>query len=346
MNIFVPTLVGAIDMSFPRLNNLSFWLLFSSLILASSSMMIGEGIGTGWTVKTLNKYKRFSNLTNKEKEKFYLWLVGFTDGDGSFVIYKNKNTYGLKFSLSQSTYNLKLLYYIKAQLNYGNISIEKRSYNNKNTIMASLNIYDRKLLKTIIFPIFDKYPLLTSKYFNYIKFKKAWFILEDNNLTQKEKNSKIELLLKEELPINYISPALINLTKDSDYTLIQNTISIYWLIGFTEAEGNFLISKNNLNSYKISYNLTQKLDYLLLYLIKRLLHIPGKIYVDSRNINNLITSNSRVIWYIIDLFNNKLKGVKSLEFKLWSRAKYYNDTKNYKKIEKILIILNKIRSKL
>lgn len=49
-NLFVPTLVGGIDMAFPRLNNLSFQLLFSSLILAVSSMMIGEGLGTGQTI--------------------------------------------------------------------------------------------------------------------------------------------------------------------------------------------------------------------------------------------------------------------------------------------------------
>jgi cytochrome c oxidase subunit 1 len=34
-------------MAFPRLNNVSFWLLFSSLILAVLSMLIGEGTGTG-----------------------------------------------------------------------------------------------------------------------------------------------------------------------------------------------------------------------------------------------------------------------------------------------------------
>ncbi len=51
MNLFLPTLIGAIDMAFPRLNNVSFWLLFSALILAVSSMMVGQGLGTGWTVK-------------------------------------------------------------------------------------------------------------------------------------------------------------------------------------------------------------------------------------------------------------------------------------------------------
>lgn len=49
-NLFLPSLIGAIDMAFPRLNNISFWLLFSSLILAISSTFIGEGLGTGWTV--------------------------------------------------------------------------------------------------------------------------------------------------------------------------------------------------------------------------------------------------------------------------------------------------------
>lgn len=48
-NLFLPNLIGAIDMAFPRLNNVSFWLLNSSLILAVSSMILGEGLGTGWT---------------------------------------------------------------------------------------------------------------------------------------------------------------------------------------------------------------------------------------------------------------------------------------------------------
>jgi heme/copper-type cytochrome/quinol oxidase subunit 1 len=49
-NYFVPSLIGAIDMAFPRLNNVSFWLLFSSLILAICSLFISEGLGTGWTI--------------------------------------------------------------------------------------------------------------------------------------------------------------------------------------------------------------------------------------------------------------------------------------------------------
>jgi hypothetical protein len=93
--------------------------------------------------------------------------------------------------------------------------------------MASFNIYDRKILKNSFLPLFDQYPLLTSRYFDYLKFKKALNILENSNLTQNKKNQQIEVLINEKLPENYKSPALKNLHEESDYHLIQNTISIY-----------------------------------------------------------------------------------------------------------------------
>jgi len=49
-NFFVPLLIGAVDMAFPRLNNISFWLLPPSLILVLSSSFVESGAGTGWTI--------------------------------------------------------------------------------------------------------------------------------------------------------------------------------------------------------------------------------------------------------------------------------------------------------
>jgi cytochrome c oxidase subunit 1 len=49
-NWFVPILIGAVDMAFPRLNNLSFWLLPPSLTLLLMSSFFEVGAGTGWTV--------------------------------------------------------------------------------------------------------------------------------------------------------------------------------------------------------------------------------------------------------------------------------------------------------
>jgi heme/copper-type cytochrome/quinol oxidase subunit 1 len=49
-NFFLPLLLGAADMAFPRLNNLSVWLFSSSWILFSISFVSDEGVGTGWTL--------------------------------------------------------------------------------------------------------------------------------------------------------------------------------------------------------------------------------------------------------------------------------------------------------
>jgi len=49
-NFFVPIMLGSCDMSFPRLNNISLWLLVPSLILIIMSAIVDSGAGTGWTV--------------------------------------------------------------------------------------------------------------------------------------------------------------------------------------------------------------------------------------------------------------------------------------------------------
>nr|YP_010491840.1 cytochrome c oxidase subunit I [Platydracus impotens]UWM92626.1 cytochrome c oxidase subunit I [Platydracus impotens] len=49
-NWLVPLMLGAPDMAFPRMNNMSFWLLPPSLTLLLMSSMAESGAGTGWTV--------------------------------------------------------------------------------------------------------------------------------------------------------------------------------------------------------------------------------------------------------------------------------------------------------
>ena len=49
-NWFVPIMIGSPDMAFPRLNNISFWLLPPALFLLLASSIVEVGVGTGWTV--------------------------------------------------------------------------------------------------------------------------------------------------------------------------------------------------------------------------------------------------------------------------------------------------------
>ncbi len=49
-NWFVPLMIGAPDVAFPRVNNVSFWLLIPAAILLVGSPFVGDGPGVGWTV--------------------------------------------------------------------------------------------------------------------------------------------------------------------------------------------------------------------------------------------------------------------------------------------------------
>jgi cytochrome c oxidase subunit 1 len=49
-NFLLPLAIGGPDMAFPRLNNISFWLLIPSIVLFTLSGVIENGAGTGWTL--------------------------------------------------------------------------------------------------------------------------------------------------------------------------------------------------------------------------------------------------------------------------------------------------------
>ena len=49
-NFLMPIMIGGPDMAFPRLNNISYWLLVPSLALFLYAVNIENGVGTGWTM--------------------------------------------------------------------------------------------------------------------------------------------------------------------------------------------------------------------------------------------------------------------------------------------------------
>lgn len=49
-NYFIPIAVGAQDIAFPRLNNVSFWFLVPGVVLLLSSIIVESGAGLGWLV--------------------------------------------------------------------------------------------------------------------------------------------------------------------------------------------------------------------------------------------------------------------------------------------------------
>lgn len=225
---------------------------------------------------------------------------------------------------------MKLLYFIKSQLGVGNINKETRTH------MVSYKIRDRKKLLKVIFPIFDKYPLLTSKYFNYLKFKEAYYILEDTNFTKTQKDKLMFNLHLKRPSEDYISPTwnIVN-NKVSNTNEAKRVMSKAWLIGFTEAEGSFYLVKKSENRIVHGFEITQKLDLIVLSAIGCILGIKTS---SKKTYHTIVSTNSRSIENIIKYFFNTMKGMKSFEFRVWARCYVKHKGDFYK--------LNDIRNKI
>ncbi|GAA5806053.1 hypothetical protein HPULCUR_011581 [Helicostylum pulchrum] len=205
-----------------------------------------------------------------------------------------------------------------------------------------------KQLANTIFPIFDQYPLLTTKYFNYAKFKEAYYILEDSKLTKSERNASIETLLLTKPSESYISPAWNKITLPiADANEASKVISKSWLIGFVEAEGSFYLVTKDANRIVHGFGITQKLDRVVLEGIRHILHISTKVvYKEKYNHHMIDTTNSRAIKNVSKYFFNTMKGMKGVEYRIWSRSfnKHKGDYSQLVKIQKLLRELRTVRA--
>lgn len=209
--------------------------------------------------------------------------------------------------MGQSNYNLRLLYHIKKILGYGSVSVPQSKDN-----IAEFRIRDRKVIIKVILPIFDKYPLLTSKQFNYEIFRKAIIIMEDPSLTSEIKNIKILKLKSIIRPDNYISPVfrnILNISKEN----VEDIISKQWLIGFTEAEGSFYITKKGSNRIQHIFEITQKIDRIVLEAISVILDIKVKT---KNTYFTVLTTNLRSLSLVDKYFFNEIKGIKAVEYRI------------------------------
>lgn len=278
------------------------------------------------------------NINENNRSLFEQWLVGFTDGDGNFHITNQGSKWGLSFKLTQSRYNLRVLNYIKKELGVGSIT--------KDGDKGQYFIKDRKLIESIILPIFDKYPLLTTKYFDYIKLKKALVILNDNTINKEEKDLKLLTIKQSKPSIDYISPAWNKITLPLTINNVYTVMSKSWIIGFIEAEGSFYLVKKDFKRIVHGFGLTQKLDKHVLEGIRIILHIKNPVrFKELQDYYILDTTNSRAIENIIDFFKDTMKGVKSLEYRIWARS-YRKNKGDHEKLYNIRNIVRNLRKNL
>nr|YP_009517217.1 LAGLIDADG homing endonuclease [Myochromella boudieri]AYE93141.1 LAGLIDADG homing endonuclease [Myochromella boudieri] len=216
--------------------------------------------------------------------------------------------------------------------------------------MAEFRIRDRKLLLQHIIPIFDQYPLLTSKYYNYELFKKALLISSNSAIPTIKKHAMLVELKNQVRPNNYVSPvwSVVN-NKVTSLCNAKTVMSKSWLVGFTEAEGSFYLYTKDVQRIVHAFEITQKLDKIVLDAAAQLLKIKVKtkgtyftVYADTL----------RDIPDIIAFYNNTFKGMKSLEYRIWARSFNKSRSTSMKKtgnerfiyLNKIQDLMRKIRS--
>ena len=125
----------------------------------------------------------------------------------------------------------------------------------------------------------------------------------------------------------------------------KKVVSKPWLVGFTEAEGSFYLVSYSSERLVHGFEVTQKLDAIVLSAIKHILGIPTEVVWKKSGNYSIVTTNSRAIENIIVFYRNTMKGMKSAEYRIWARAyaKHKGDFNSLMKIREIMI---KMRSKL
>jgi len=119
----------------------------------------------------MNSKRIFNNSETRDIEISPNWLLGFTEGDGSFFVRLNK--FELNFSLAQADFDLLLFNHIKEYLlrlplninNLKNIYVSTSStlVKNEKKDVVHLKISDTTFLNEIIIPFFKNLQFLTKK---------------------------------------------------------------------------------------------------------------------------------------------------------------------------------------
>lgn len=256
------------------------------------------------------------------------FISGFTDAEGCFLIIIRKapkNLLGwqleVSFTINLHVRDLDLLNLIKTYFEVGRISKERNG-------CCDFTISSLDQIITKVIPHFDKYPLKTQKYSDYLLFKEVVFIMQRKEHLTAEGLQKI---------VNIRA----SLNKGLSYLLLEafpNTVALArpllpplsakldpeWVAGFTSGDGCFKVSIREYKSHKtvsrvaLLFVVTQHIRGNLL--LKSLVDFFGcgqtyKDYIEFR-----CQSFKDNYEKIIPFFNKyPIIGVKSKDFEDWAK---------------------------
>ena len=175
-----------------------------------------------------SKYiKEYPGLVCPSPE-FLTWLIGFTEGDGSFTITKRGD---LSFVVTQSSEDVNVLNYIKENLGFGSVIVQSvKQKTHRFVVQDFKGLY-------LICTIFNGNMVFPTRLTRFIAFLAAL------NIKAVKLNSP-----------EYPKISIVNESITPDFYDDNDK----WLIGLTDAEGCFTVSLLPTNSFKIRYIVSQK----------------------------------------------------------------------------------------
>ena len=209
-------------------------LFFQTDYIHLSTIFLASGCSKNWQHTSNRKfyfdftafYSNFIEIypnLRKPSEDFLKWFIGFSEGEGSFIIAKRGD---LAFVITQSTTDIKSLNYIKENLGFGNVIKQSVKQNTHRFVIQDLkNLY-------LICLIFNGNMVFPTR--------KARFLIFLSSLNEK--------LLRRNLVT--IPPLDV---------CVEPTLNDNWISGITDGEGSFTCSFLKKGSaYRFRYILTQK----------------------------------------------------------------------------------------
>lgn len=259
---------------------------------------------------------KFNNYLNQKvihkkkiNKRFLEWFIGFTEGKGCFIVLNNK----VYFDISVSIKDIQVLYYLKKELGFGRVLINKDSHGcNKG---ASFYVTS----------FCNFYRLVT---------------LFNGNLCTANKKEEFKNWLK--YFNNQYSKEILFID-----SVIKPSLTTGWLSGYIDAVGSFTGRLENSNKLKsitpyLTFYILQK-EFYILNVISEILNISIqniKYNKDKDNWILTISSFNKIKQLINYLKRYNLKTNKSLAFTKW--CKIYNITLKKEHVNEIG--LNKIHS--
>ena len=259
------------------------------------------------------------NLLKNVSSEFLYWFSGFTDAEGNFLISIDRQYVRFRFKISLHMDDVEVLNTIKSNLNVGTVTLES----SRNSCSYVIQNYEE--IKNVICPIFNAFPLHTSKRLDFENFSQPIFIKDNQKLSDaglsKTVSLKNTMNSKREI-FTY------NTTKS------QIIINPNWFIGFIEGEGTFGIKTGSALYFQVSQKNTsqESLNAITTFLtglssnvLQKSKILPLNV-ISTTNVRTdvvslVVNSVDSLYYYLLPLLDtSNMYSRKAIDFHLWRVA--------------------------